>query len=282
MNTPRPRFVAPFPADYRAAGVLLHVTSLPSPYGIGDLGPSAIAWVDRLAAAGQSWWQVLPLGPTGFGHSPYQALSSFAANPLVISPDRLIEDGLLTAKECGGQSFPADYVDFDRVAPFKEALLDRAWENFKRQAKTQLHTDFAQFLDATAALQAEPALFMALRERFGQAHFTEWPSELERREPVAIAGRDANSPTRSTVSASASSASSASGTLSKTMRIDAACSCSATCRFSSRRILRTCGPIPSYFCWTQSKGRASSPAFRPTTSAPTASSGATRSMTGTP
>ena len=187
MNTTRPKFVAPFPTDYRAAGVLLHVTSLPSPYGIGDLGPSAIAWVDRLAAAGQSWWQVLPLGPTGFGHSPYQALSSFAANPLVISPDRLIEDGLLTARECGGQSFPADYVDFDRVAPFKEALLDRAWENFKRQAKTQLHADFAQFLDATAALQAEPALFMALRERFGQAHFTEWPSALERRESMAIA-----------------------------------------------------------------------------------------------
>jgi 4-alpha-glucanotransferase len=188
MNMTRPTFVAPFPADYRAAGVLLHVTSLPSPYGIGDLGPSAIACVDRLAAAGQSWWQVLPLGPTGFGHSPYQALSSFAANPLVISPDRLIEDGLLTAKECGSHSFASDYVDFERVALFKEAILARAWENFKRRTKTQLHVDFENFLDDTAALQADPALFMALRERFGQAHFTQWPSELERREPMAIAG----------------------------------------------------------------------------------------------
>ena len=131
MNTTRPKFVAPFPAGDRAAGVLLHVTSLPSPYGIGDLGPSAIAWIDRLAAAGQSWWQVLPLGPIGFGHSPYQALSSFAANPLVISPDRLIEDGLLTATECGGHSFASDYVDFERVTLFKDAILALAWENFK-------------------------------------------------------------------------------------------------------------------------------------------------------
>src|SRR6185369_6128038 len=88
-------FKAPFPESYRASGILLHVTSLPSRYGIGDVGPSAFAWVDQLAAAGQAWWQVLPLGPTGAGDSPYQALSSFAANPLVISPEQLVEDGLL-------------------------------------------------------------------------------------------------------------------------------------------------------------------------------------------
>ncbi len=187
MNTSRPRFVAPFPPNDRAAGVLLHVTSLPSPYGIGDLGPSAIAWIDRIVAAGQSWWQVLPLGPTGFGHSPYQALSSFAASSLVISPDRLIEDGLLTVKDCGSQSFPADYVDFERVTRFKEAILAHAWRNFKTRRQTQLHADFERFLDDTAALQAEPALFLALREKFGQASFTEWPSEIARREPAAMA-----------------------------------------------------------------------------------------------
>jgi 4-alpha-glucanotransferase len=81
----------PFPAAYRASGVLLHVTSLPSPYGIGDVGPAAVAWVDRLHELGQRWWQALPLGPTGYGDSPYQSLSSFAGNPLVISPDWLIE-----------------------------------------------------------------------------------------------------------------------------------------------------------------------------------------------
>src|SRR5262249_40516667 len=99
-------YSSPFPAGYRASGVLLHVTSLPSPYGIGDIGPSSFVWVDRLAKAGQSWWQVLPLGPTGFGDSPYQALSSFTGNTLLISPDRLIEDGLLKASDCSGFSFP--------------------------------------------------------------------------------------------------------------------------------------------------------------------------------
>ena len=86
---------SPFPANYRASGVLLHVTSLPGPYGIGDLGPAAYAWVDRLAEAGQSWWQALPLGPTGYGNSPYQSLSSFAGNWLLISPEELTDEGLL-------------------------------------------------------------------------------------------------------------------------------------------------------------------------------------------
>ena len=82
----------------RASGLLLHVTSLPSPYGIGDFGPAALSWIDRLDQAGQSWWQALPLGPTGYGNSPYQPLSSFAGNALLISPDWLIEDGLIEAK----------------------------------------------------------------------------------------------------------------------------------------------------------------------------------------
>ena len=83
------------------------VTSLPSPYGIGDLGPAAFAWVDHLHNAGQSWWQALPLGPTGYGNSPYQSLSSFAGNGLLISPDALIEDELLRASDVAGHSFPA-------------------------------------------------------------------------------------------------------------------------------------------------------------------------------
>ena len=92
--------IPPFVANYRASGVLLHVTSLPSPYGIGDVGPAAIAWVDRLHEAGQRWWQALPLGPTGYGNSPYQSLSSFAGNGLIASPDLLMEDGLLSAEDC--------------------------------------------------------------------------------------------------------------------------------------------------------------------------------------
>src|SRR6266403_1045839 len=92
----------PFPAEYRASGLLMHVTSLPSPYGIGDLGPAAFEWVDRLHEAGQSWWQALPVGPTGYGNSPYQSLSSFAGNWLLISPDELIAEGLLRARDVEG------------------------------------------------------------------------------------------------------------------------------------------------------------------------------------
>src|SRR5262249_31479869 len=103
----------------RSAGLLLHVTSLPSRYGIGDLGPGAFAWVDRLSDAGQNWWQALPLGPTGYANSPYQEVSSFAGNWLLISPAALIDDGLVTAKECEGRSFPADFVDYDAVISFK-------------------------------------------------------------------------------------------------------------------------------------------------------------------
>jgi 4-alpha-glucanotransferase len=114
-----PATLAPFPPGYRASGVLLHVSSLPSPYGIGDIGPGAFAGIDRLREAGQGWWQALPLGRTGYGNSPYQSLSSFARNETLFNPDGLIEDGLLRASDRKGQSFPAAMVDYDRVIPFK-------------------------------------------------------------------------------------------------------------------------------------------------------------------
>src|SRR5271156_5535926 len=95
-----------FPTDYRASGLLLHVTSLPSLYGIGDLGPAAFSWIDRLHDAGQGWWQALPLGPTGYGNSPYQSLSSFAGNALLVSPGSLISDGLIQASDAQSY-FPA-------------------------------------------------------------------------------------------------------------------------------------------------------------------------------
>src|SRR5580700_169284 len=107
-----------FPPEYRACGLLLHVTSLPSPYGIGDLGPSAFSWIDRLHDTGQRWWQALPLGPTGYGNSPYQSLSSFAGNGLLISPASLIADGLLHASDCDA-NFAPDVVDYNSIIPFK-------------------------------------------------------------------------------------------------------------------------------------------------------------------
>src|ERR1700682_3825375 len=93
------RDIPPFRPEYRASGLLMHVTSLPSPYGIGDLGASAFSWIDRLHDARQGWWQSLPLGPTGYGNSPYQSLSSFAGNALLISPGSLISDGLIQASD---------------------------------------------------------------------------------------------------------------------------------------------------------------------------------------
>jgi len=187
MDSPRARFSAPFPAGYRASGVLLHVTSLPSPYGIGDIGSSAFAWVDRLAAAGQGWWQMLPLGPTGHGHSPYQSLSSFAANPLILSPDQLITDGLLQGDDLIECAFPTDHVDFKRVVVFKERVLDRAWSRFERGVRADLREPFERFCHEAAELQESPALFMALRARYRGRPFYEWPASLARREPKPLA-----------------------------------------------------------------------------------------------
>src|SRR5262245_42692595 len=176
----------PFPAHYRASGVLLHVTSLPSPYGIGDVGPTAVAWLDRLHAAGQRWWQALPLGPTGYGDSPYQSLSSFAGDVLLISPDWLIEDGLVRASDCAGRSFPAAYVDFDAVKQFKYTLLETAWKNFSAGSRSDLRDAFEQFGQEHAHWLDDYALFRALKARYSGASYLQWPDELVRREPVAL------------------------------------------------------------------------------------------------
>src|SRR5215469_7945910 len=134
----RQTIVPPFSTDYRASGILLHVTSLPSPYGIGDMGPAAFAWIDRLHEAGQRWWQALPLGPTGYGDSPYQALSSFASNGLLISPELLLEDGLLQELADEGHSFSSDFVDYGAVIQFKHRLLDQVWARFSARVRKDL------------------------------------------------------------------------------------------------------------------------------------------------
>ena len=116
----------------RQSGILLHPTSLPGRYGIGDLGDEAFRFADWLAAAGQSIWQVLPLGPTGYGESPYQLFSAFAGNPLLVSLEKLVERGWLDrASLAGAPDFPTDRVDFDQVGPWKLAMLRRAFERFR-------------------------------------------------------------------------------------------------------------------------------------------------------
>jgi 4-alpha-glucanotransferase len=178
--------IPPFLAGYRASGVLLHVSSLPSPYGIGDIGPAALAWVDRLHDAGQSWWQALPLGPTGYGNSPYQSLSSFAGNELLVSPDGLIADGLLRTSDCEGNSFSPASVDYDVVIPFKNRLLETAWVNFSAGARPDLRPDFDRFCHDQAHWLEDYALFCVLKAKYKGAYYLDWPAELVQRTPAAL------------------------------------------------------------------------------------------------
>src|SRR5881394_1008347 len=119
----------------RSSGILLHPTSLPGPFGIGDLGPVAYEFADFLADSGQSIWQMLPLGPTGYGDSPYQCFSAFAGNPLLISPEELVKEGLLADEDLKNfPELPADQVDYQQVSRFKLPLLKKAHQNFRKGA----------------------------------------------------------------------------------------------------------------------------------------------------
>jgi len=162
------------------------MTSLPSPYGIGDLGPGAYAWVDRLHTSGQNWWQALPVGPTGYGNSPYQCLSSFVGNGLLISPELLIQDGLLTAQECE-DDFSATTIDYDVVIPFKHRLLQAAWTRFQSGARADLRPAYEQFCHDRASWLDDYALFRALKSQYNGAPYLDWPGELVQRVPSALA-----------------------------------------------------------------------------------------------
>jgi 4-alpha-glucanotransferase len=175
------------PPSRRAAGVLLHPTSLPGPYGIGDLGPAAYAWVDALVRARQKWWQMLPLGPTGYADSPYQSFSAFAGNPLLISPDVLADEGLVQRSDLAGVHLPAHAVDFPAVSQFKTDLAARAWHNFQHGAAVWMRGPFDEFVARQAAWLDDFALFMALKEAHGERPWTEWPQDLTLRRPEALA-----------------------------------------------------------------------------------------------
>ena len=120
----------------RSSGVLLHPTSLPGRFGVGDLGAEAYRFVDWLAAAGQRFWQIMPLGPTGYGDSPYSSLSAFAGNTSLVSPEELVKDGLLSESDLSGaEDFPAGRVDYGKVIEYKRGLLEKAFGNFTRRLK---------------------------------------------------------------------------------------------------------------------------------------------------
>lgn len=171
----------------RTSGILLHPTSLPGPFGIGDLGPAARRWIDTLARMRQSWWQILPLGPVGDSASPYQSYSAFAGNIQLISPELLEQDGLVSSNFWAGQTFPEDSVDFPRVARFKSALLRAAWDGFRGGRANQLKSDFTAYCDAEKFWLDGYAAFMAVHESLGGTHLPDWPDELLKRNPVALA-----------------------------------------------------------------------------------------------
>jgi 4-alpha-glucanotransferase len=187
MTDIQPEHFSPFPPEYRASGILLHVTSLPSPYGIGDIGSAALSWIDRIHDAGQSWWQALPMGPTGYGNSPYQPMSSFAGNGLLISPDDLINDGLLRSSDLYGDHSSSNSTDYINVIPLKHRLLEAAWRSFSSGARADLREPYEQFCNIQAHWLDDYALFRALKIKYGSVHYLQWPQELVRRVPAAIA-----------------------------------------------------------------------------------------------
>ncbi|MFL5270831.1 MAG: 4-alpha-glucanotransferase [Anaeromyxobacteraceae bacterium] len=174
-------------APPRVAGVLLHPTSLPGPHGVGDLGPAARRFIDWLADAGQALWQVLPLTPTGYGDSPYAALSAFAGNPLLVSLEDLAAEGLLDdADLAAAPRFPASAVDYAAVAPWKGALLARTAERFLARAPAEARRDLDAFREREAPWLHDLALFLALKARHGGRSWVEWEPALARRDPAAL------------------------------------------------------------------------------------------------
>jgi 4-alpha-glucanotransferase len=173
----------------RASGVLLHPTSFPGPTGIGELGPEAYRFLDFLAAAGQSLWQVLPLGPTGYGGAPYSCYSAFAGNPLMISLEQLVSDGLLEPADLEpGRALPKDRVDFGAVETFKDQVLEKAFQTFRVKASPQERAAFRSWCEApdTAAWLEDYALFMALKRTRGGKPWHEWEPGLAFRDPATL------------------------------------------------------------------------------------------------
>ena len=171
----------------RSSGILLHPTSLPGGFGVGDLGPEAYKFVDFLVSAGQSLWQVLPLGPTGYGDSPYACYSAFAGNTLLISPETLVANGLLDASHLKTPLAPAgERVDYGEAHKTKEDLLRRAYQNYHRTTDTNLRSAFETFAQREAHWLEEYALFRALKDAHNGVAWNEWEPPLVRRTPAAL------------------------------------------------------------------------------------------------
>ncbi len=172
----------------RASGILAHPTSFPGPHGIGDLGAGAYRFLDWLSRAGQHRWQIMPLVPTGYGDSPYASPSAFAGNPLLISLDRLVDDGLLERNEIEAhEGFNPRRVEFEHVRAFKEPLLRRAFARFGAGPAPALRHELEAFRDSERVWLHDYALFVAAKHEFQQRAWTDWDAGLAHREPAALA-----------------------------------------------------------------------------------------------
>src|SRR5271155_1970626 len=170
----------------RAAGILLHPSSLPSRGGIGDFGPAAYQFADFLASARQGVWQVLPLGPLGYGNSPYSSTSAFAGNPLLISLERLASHAWIDQAKLSGLYADSGAVEYDRVFATKMPLLFEAGRNFVTSASASARQRFERFCSANSWWLDDFVLFDALRAREKLASWNEWPAGLAQREPAAL------------------------------------------------------------------------------------------------
>lgn len=171
----------------RGSGILLHPTSLPGTWGIGDLGSTAYQFVDFLKSTGQSWWQILPLGPTGYGNSPYMSFSAFAGNPLLISPEKLVEDGFLSKTDVQNSlSFSDEHVDYPRVIECKHSIFRRSYEQFKANPPGELQQAFLHFREKEASWLEDFSLFMTLKETHGGKAWTDWEPSLTGRDSQAL------------------------------------------------------------------------------------------------
>lgn len=169
----------------RGAGVLLHISSLPSPYGIGTLGKAAYDFVDSIKAAGQKYWQVLPVGQTSFGDSPYQSFSAFAGNPYYIDVDNLIADGLVKQEEvdCILWGRYAEYVDYEKIYEGRYNILNIAYENWKKEQDA----NFEAFEEKNSEWLDDYALFMSCKGYFYNKSWQEWDEDIKMKTPEAVA-----------------------------------------------------------------------------------------------
>lgn len=181
----------------RSCGLLCHISSLPSPFGIGDVGPDAFRFVDFLHQSGQSIWQILPIVPTGHGHSPYSSPSTFAGNTLFISPEKLVAEGLVTQNELDevllwhqeaatGSHSHNSHVNFDAARKVKKEILGLAWGRFTHEMPPFLVTQFSRFKQDNASWLEDYVLFDTIKDGFGGSSWTAWPEDLRNRDSSAL------------------------------------------------------------------------------------------------